>query len=128
MPDNVLITRGGAKLIDWAWATSADAWIDPAFWLLRLMAHRHSARQAETVASRLPAYAAADPAHIDPFARANVRVWNEIEENNPIPWTKTMAASAPRMSTAPGSPVTACTSACPMGVWDLTPLTRTTAA
>lgn len=69
MPDNVLITHSGAKLIDWAWATPADAWTDPAFWLLRLIAHGHSAQQAETVASRLPAYAAADPARVDLFAR-----------------------------------------------------------
>jgi hypothetical protein len=62
MSDNVLITPGGGKLFDWAWATPANAWADLAFWLLRLMAHGHSARHAETVACRLPAYAAADPA------------------------------------------------------------------
>lgn len=116
MSDNVLITPGGGKLIDWAWATPADAWTDPAFWLLRLMAHGHSARHAETVASRLPAYTTADPAHIDLFARASVRVRNEIEQNNPISQTKTMAASARagaqhREGRLPHR-------VAPMGIWD----------
>jgi phosphotransferase family enzyme len=94
MPDNVLISQGRAWLIDWAWATPAAAWTDPAFWLLRIMARGHSAEQAEARAARLPTYASAEPAHVDMFARANVRIWDEIERNNPIPWAKTMAATA----------------------------------
>jgi hypothetical protein len=39
MPDNVLIAKGRAWLVDWAWPTLAAAWIDPASWLLRIMAH-----------------------------------------------------------------------------------------
>lgn len=72
MPGNVLISEGRAWLIDWAWATLGAAWIDPACWLLRLMAHGHTAEDAESIASCLPAYRAADPAHVDAFARANV--------------------------------------------------------
>jgi hypothetical protein len=94
MPDNVLISQGRAWLIDWAWATPGAAWTDPAFWLLRIMARGHSAEQAEACAARLPAYANADPMHLDLFARANVRIWDEIEQNNPIPWAKTMAHTA----------------------------------
>jgi hypothetical protein len=94
MPDNVLISGGRAWLVDWAWATPGAAWTDPAFWLPRMMARGHTAEQAEAYASRLPAYAAADRAHIDAFARANVRIWDEIERDNPIPWPKTMAAAA----------------------------------
>jgi hypothetical protein len=58
------------------------------------MARGHTAEQAEVLAARLPAYAAADPAHIDAFARANVRMWNEIEQSNKSPWAKTMARTA----------------------------------
>jgi hypothetical protein len=94
MPDNVLISRGRAWLIDWAWATPAQSWTDPAFWLLRLIAHGHTITEAETIAARLPGYANADPAHVAVFARANVRMWNEIEQGNPLPWAKTMAATA----------------------------------
>ena len=94
MPDNILITDGQAWLVDWAWPTLAAAWIDPASWLLRIMARGHTAAEAEAHAARLPAYAAADPAHVDLFVRANVRMWNEIEQTNGRPWAKIMAHTA----------------------------------
>jgi thiamine kinase-like enzyme len=94
MPDNILISSGRAWLVDWAWATPGAGWTDPAFWLLRLMARGHTAEQAEALAARLPAYAAADPAHVDVFARANVRMWDEIEQSNTSPWAKMMAHTA----------------------------------
>jgi hypothetical protein len=76
------------------WPTLAAAWIDPASWLLRIMARGHTPAEAEARAASLPAYAAADPAHIDLFVRANVRMWNEIEETNGRPWAKIMAHTA----------------------------------
>ena len=75
-------------------ARSGKRRADPAFWLLRLIAHGHTIQQAEAHAARLPAYAAADPAHLDVFARANVNMWNEIENQNPIPWAMAMAHAA----------------------------------
>jgi thiamine kinase-like enzyme len=94
-PDNVLIAPGRAWLIDWAWPTLAAAWTDPACWILRLMASGgHTAPQAERQANRLPAYQAADPAHIDLFAAANARLWNEITRSSTSTWTKDMAQAA----------------------------------
>jgi thiamine kinase-like enzyme len=94
MPDNVLIAEGRAWLVDWAWPTLAAAWIDPASWLLRIMARGHTPAEAEAHAARLPAYATADPTHIDIFVRANVRMWNEIEQTNGRPWARIMAHTA----------------------------------
>lgn len=94
MPDNVLIQGGRPWLVDWAWATPAQSWIDPGFWVIRLIANGHDIAQAEAIAARLPAYAAADPAHIAVFARANRKMWDEIEVGRPVPWTQTMAAAA----------------------------------
>ena len=94
MPDNILISHGRAWLVDWAWATPGAGWTDPAFWLLRLIAHGHTIEQAEAYAARLPAYAAADPAHLLVFARANASMWNEIETQSPVQWAKTMAHTA----------------------------------
>ncbi|MGH3566909.1 MAG: aminoglycoside phosphotransferase [Pseudonocardia sp.] len=94
MPDNIIISRGRAWLIDWAWATPAQSWTDPASWLIKLIARGHTVAAAEAIATRLPAYAAADPAHIAAFARANLNLWNEIERDHPIPWTVTMASAA----------------------------------
>ena len=78
-PDNVLASEHRAWLIDWAWPTLGAGWTDPACWVLRLMASGgHTAHEAERQASRLPAFQAADPAHVDLFAAANVRLWDEI--------------------------------------------------
>lgn len=54
----------------------------------------HTAREAERQASRLPAFQAADPAHIDLFAAANVRLWDEIAQPSTSDWTTKMAQAA----------------------------------
>ena len=94
MPDNILITHDRAWLVDWAWPTLSAAWLDPASWLLRIMARGHTPAEAEAHAGRLPAYATADPDHVDLFVRANVRLWDEIEQTNGRPWAKIMARTA----------------------------------
>jgi hypothetical protein len=94
-PDNVLISEQRAWLIDWAWPTLGAAWTDPACWVLRLMASGgHTTHEAERQASRLPAFQAADPAHIDLFAAANVRLWDEIAQASTSDWTAKMAQAA----------------------------------
>jgi hypothetical protein len=94
-PDNVLVSPSRAWLIDWAWPTLGAAWTDPACWILRLMASGgHTAPQAEQQASRLPAFQAADPAHINLFAAANARLWDEIAQSSTTTWTKDMAHAA----------------------------------
>jgi hypothetical protein len=94
-PDNVLVSADRAWLIDWAWPTLGAGWIDPACWVLRLMASGgHTAHQAERQASRLPAFAAADPTHIDLFAAANVRLWAEVAQSSTSAWTTKMAQAA----------------------------------
>jgi hypothetical protein len=75
--------------------TLGAAWTDPACWVLRLMASGgHTAYEAERQASRLPAFQAADPAHIGLFAVANVRLWDEIAQSSPGGWTIKMAQAA----------------------------------
>jgi hypothetical protein len=94
-PDNVLVSPHRAWLIDWAWPTLGAAWTDPACWILRLMASGgHTASEAEWQASRVQAFQAADPAHIDLFAAANVRLWDEIAQSSTTAWTKDMARAA----------------------------------
>jgi hypothetical protein len=94
-PDNVLVSPNRAWLIDWAWPTLGAAWTDPASWILRLMASGgHTALEAERQASRLPAFQAAEPAHIDLFAAANVRLWDEIAQSSMSAWKKDMAHAA----------------------------------
>jgi hypothetical protein len=94
-PDNVLIAGDRPWLIDWAWPTLGAAWTDPACWILRLMAAGgHTAAQAEQQAARVPAFTAADPAHINLFATASVRLWKDIAQGSQSDWTGRMAQAA----------------------------------
>lgn len=77
-PLNVLLTDDGAKLIDWAWPTLGAAWIDPACWVLRLIAAGHDPETAEGWAENVPAWHTATQRQLDIFACANARLWNEI--------------------------------------------------
>jgi hypothetical protein len=91
----VLVSDQRTWLIDWAWPTLGTAWTDPASWVLRLMASGgHTAHEAERQASSLPAFQAADSAHIDLFAAANVRLWDEIAQSSTSDWTTKMAQAA----------------------------------
>lgn len=91
---NVIVSRGWAWLCDWAWATLGASWIDPACWLLQLMASGHRAHAAESMAARIPAYAGADPAHVDIFALACARMWKEIADDDGGAWAEFLAVAA----------------------------------
>ena len=84
-----------AWLIDWAWPTLGAAWTDPACWILRLMASGgHTVARGRTASLPPTRLQAADPAHIDLFAAANVRLWDEIAQSSTSAWTMKMAQAA----------------------------------
>jgi hypothetical protein len=56
-PLNVLI-NDTARVIDWAWPTRGAAWIDPACFILRLMAAGHTPHEAEAWARQAPSWGA----------------------------------------------------------------------
>jgi hypothetical protein len=93
-PVNVLISDGAARVIDWAWPTRGAGWVDPACLVVRLMAAGHTASEAEDWARQVPAWNTAPTDGIDMFALASSRMWTEIADANPLPWTKDMAAAA----------------------------------
>lgn len=94
-PVNVLIAGDTALLIDWAWPTKGAAWLDPACLILRLMAGGgHSAEQAESAVANTPAWQNAPEEGIQVLARANVRLWGEIAENDSSVWVGRMADAA----------------------------------
>ncbi len=93
-PLNVLISGSQALLIDWAWATQGAGWIDPACLVIRLIAGGHSATQAESTVSGLPAWQQAPAEGLDLFAAASVRVWGEVAEASSASWTARMADAA----------------------------------
>ncbi|MFJ7969655.1 aminoglycoside phosphotransferase [Streptomyces sp. NPDC096324] len=93
-PHNVLIADDGAVFVDWAWASTGAAWIDPALWLLWLIAHGHTPEAAESVASAHPAWKTAPPEGLDTLARVQQRLWDSIAEQSPDEWAQPMQAAA----------------------------------
>jgi hypothetical protein len=94
-----LVSEHRVWLIDWAWPSLGAAWTDPACWVLRIMASGgHTPAQAEQQAARLPAFTDANPAHIDLFAAANVRLWDEIAHSSDSDWTGGDGPGRPRLA------------------------------
>jgi hypothetical protein len=90
-PLNVLMVDDRALLIDWAWPTRGAGWIDPACLILRLIANGHSPESAEDEVAEVPAWRVAPVEGLTMFARACVRMWEEIAGDNPVKWTENMA-------------------------------------
>jgi hypothetical protein len=91
---NVVMTDRGALLVDWAWASTGAPWIDPALWLLWLIAHGHTPVQAESEAAAHPAWALAPPAGLDALARVQRRLWDSIADESTDDWAKPMQRAA----------------------------------
>nr|WP_223244801.1 aminoglycoside phosphotransferase [Streptomyces sp. CBMA156] len=95
--ENALIRQDRALLVDWAWATRGAPWIDPALWVIWLIAAGgHSPASAEAWAARVPAWQRGEPAVVDAFARAQARMWADIAGADPDPWTAGLRRAAQR--------------------------------
>lgn len=92
-PLNVLI-NGTARIIDWAWPTRGAAWIEPACFVLRLMAAGHTPEEAEAWAQQASSWDPTPEKDIDAFAAASARVWAEIAQADLQPWKKRLAVVA----------------------------------
>jgi hypothetical protein len=91
---NVLVTDDHAHLVDWGWATRGAAWLDPAFWIIWLIASGHTPGSAEAWAAEIPAWHTASPKAVEVFAQANVHIWTEIGGAAPDSWTERILTAA----------------------------------
>ena len=96
-PSNVLVSDT-ALFVDWAWATRGAAWIDPACWVVWLIASGHSPQGAEGWAAQIPSWHDAPTEALAAFAAAQAALWSRIAEVDPEPWIKNMAAAAQQWS------------------------------
>lgn len=94
-PGNVVV-NDVAHVVDWAWPTRGAGWIDPACWIVWLMASGHSCPSAENWAAQVPPWHTAPRDCLDEFARAQASMWQEIAHDDPQPWTHRMADAARR--------------------------------
>ncbi|MEV0849273.1 aminoglycoside phosphotransferase [Streptomyces sp. NPDC049954] len=91
---NVLITHDRAHLVDWGWATRGAAWLDPAHWVIWLIAAGHMPAAAEETVAFLPAWALAPSRAVDAFADASANLWEEIAGSAPDDWTVNLLNAA----------------------------------
>lgn len=87
------------ELIAWAWPTRGAAFIDPACFLLRLMASGHTAVSAERWAARCAGWDQAPAPAIGAFAVASARLFTEIADEDPQPWKRQLATAATQWMT-----------------------------
>ncbi|MEU8630280.1 aminoglycoside phosphotransferase [Streptomyces sp. NPDC048669] len=91
---NVLVTHDRAHLVDWGWATRGAAWLDPAHWIIWLIAAGHTPSAAEETVASLPTWALAPPRAVDAFADASANLWDEIAGSAPDDWTMNLLNAA----------------------------------
>lgn len=92
-PGNVVINNV-AHLVDWAWPTRGAAWIDPACWVVWLVASGHSLQSAEDWAAQIPAWHSAPRDSLDSFARVQAAMWEGIAQDGPESWAQRVAGAA----------------------------------
>jgi hypothetical protein len=92
-PGNVLVSDR-AYLVDWAWPTRGAAWIDPACWVVWLIASGHLPRSAEYWASQIPSWQDVPAGSLDEFARVQANMWTDIAAESSEAWTETLAEAS----------------------------------
>ncbi|RPF30365.1 aminoglycoside phosphotransferase [Streptomyces sp. TLI_185] len=93
-PHNVLVSGDRALFVDWGWASTGAAWIDPALWLLWLIAHGHTCDQAERASATHPAWALAPAEGLNALARVQRRLWDSIAAESTDDWANPMREAA----------------------------------
>ncbi|MEW2593905.1 aminoglycoside phosphotransferase [Micromonospora aurantiaca] len=90
-PTNLIITPHGLRIVDWAWATKAAAWVELALLVQWLIGSGHTADQAEDWLRQFPAWTATDPDVLDHFASANAAKWATKARHNTERWVQDLA-------------------------------------
>jgi len=86
-------------IVDWAWPTRGAAFIDPACFLLRLMASGHAAASAERWAAQCAGWDQAPAPAVNAFAIASARLFAEIARDDHQPWKQQLASAASQWMT-----------------------------
>ncbi|WP_059006120.1 hypothetical protein [Streptomyces specialis] len=102
-PSNLIIGGRDMWAVDWAWPTRGAAFLVPASFVTQLVASGHGAEEAESWPARCRVWADADPAAIDAFAAATVRMRRAFAERRPEEqWLRAMEQAAKAWATHRG--------------------------
>ena len=104
MPDNILIAHGRAWLVDWAWPTLAAAWIDPASWLLRIMARGHTTAKPKPTPPASPPTPPPTPPTSTSSSAPTSACGTGVKDRPPRPVDTDHGSSRTRLGAAPREP------------------------
>lgn len=91
-PDNILLCDRTTWVVDWSWPTRGAAFIDPALFVVQLVAAGHDPQSAQGWGERCEAWDTAGPRALDAFAAANSRMLRSFAERMPeAEWHGAMA-------------------------------------
>ncbi|RKF25454.1 phosphotransferase [Micromonospora globbae] len=91
-PTNLIVTRHGLRIVDWAWATKAAPWVELALLVQWLIGSGHTPEQAEAWLAQFPAWASVDRDVIDHFAFGNAAKWSSKARRSDQGWVHDIAA------------------------------------
>lgn len=95
-PENVLITRDGVRVVDWAFASRGAAWVECGFLLPWMLRDGHSPEQAEAWLTQFPAWEDANAEHLDLFAGFLARQWTRRDVEGAEAWVHEYAETTRR--------------------------------
>ncbi|MEU5784007.1 aminoglycoside phosphotransferase, partial [Micromonospora lupini] len=87
----LIVTPLGLRIVDWAWATKAAAWVELALLVQWLIGSGHRAKQAEEWLTQLPAWTATDRQVLDHFAAKNAAKWAVKSRQSAELWVHDLA-------------------------------------
>jgi hypothetical protein len=91
-PANLIMTSGGIRIVDWAYATKAAPWVELALLVQWLIGSGHTPAQAEDWLGQFPAWVAVDTDVLDDFARRNAAKWSAKAQTSSASWIHDLAA------------------------------------
>lgn len=87
--DNFIITPDGrAYVVDWAFVSRGNAWLELGLLIPWLLKAGHSPRAADAWVSQFPSWGQAPAADIDMFSVAFAKQWQMTSQTREDPWVK----------------------------------------
>jgi hypothetical protein len=90
-PANLIVTPGGLRIVDWAYATKAASWVELALLAPWLIGSGHAPAQAEEWLTRFPTWKMTDSETLDHFASRNASKWSAKAQQSTEQWVYGLA-------------------------------------